>query len=52
MFYNKKIQNAVLQKKKKKKKKEKKQRILNYKPISLRSKDVLLSIVIFNLIFN
>ena len=51
MFYNKKIQNAVLQKKKKKKK-EKKQRILNYKPISLRSKDVLLSIVIFNLIFN
>ena len=50
MFYNKKIQNAVLQKKKKKK--EKKQRILNYKPISLRSKDVLLSIVIFNLIFN
>ena len=66
MFYNKKIQNAVLQKKKKKKKKkkknkkkkkkkkkkEKKQRILNYKPISLRSKDVLLSLVIFNLIFN
>ena len=35
--------------KKKKKKEEEEERVLKYKPIFLRSKDVILSAVIFNL---
>ena len=58
MFFNQKILNSVLQKNKqtnkqkiqlKKNQKEKEEKVLNYKPIFLRSKDVLSSVVIFNL---
>ena len=58
MFFNQKILNSVLQENKqtnkqkiqlKKKQKEKEEKVLNYKPIFLRSKDVLSSVVIFNL---
>ena len=51
MFYNqkKKKKNAVLLKKKNEKEKKKGEKVLNYKLIFLRSKDLLLSVVIFNL---
>ena len=58
MFFNQKILNSVLQENKqtnkqkiqlKKNQKEKEEKVLNYKPIFLRSKDVLSSVVIFNL---
>ena len=60
MFHNKKNRKCCFAKKKKKKekkntkqnkqtKKQTEDRVLNYKPIFLRSKDVILSVVIFNL---
>ena len=49
MFYNQKKKNAVLFKKKNEKEKKKGEKVLNYKLIFLRSKDLLLSVVIFNL---
>ena len=58
MFFNQKVLNSVLQENKqtnkqkiqlKKNQKEKEEKVLNYKPIFLRSKDVLSSVVIFNL---
>ena len=54
MFHNKKKKKKKERKKQKKKqkkqtKKQTEDRVLNYKPIFLRSKDVILLVVIFNL---